>query len=428
MRSPRRMRFLVAFALVAGFVGASQPQLDPARVRGWVDHKLAERRSDVPRVPILLSYRDDHQRGHPWTPDDVVGLLRRRPEAFVFVGALSGYPIGSPLYRAMGGKVNRWQKAIADWNTTSDPDLDPARICINWRPDVVFKHIDGGEGENSCGSLLDESQCAPSPCSAHPDNPCTRWEGDMARHWGAAAARFDTGWLARIPAILWHSISRKYHDGQDFCDGAGHTWGPMTDRREICAANTPERKVVLYGKTDPAKRRLAGVSGVALDLRTPEAREWNARRLLSMLVDFGFGPGEPGCVILGYKPGLWSHYDGPDAGKRCPADEVNSWSGFETPANAAGCWGGAVVPTPYGPGEFEKAMNEQMRAVFRLLEASVPERLREKGGAGDRWGRIQFVTTERPETRGQIWWIWEPDVQSRLLGEMRSERTGLSGP
>jgi hypothetical protein len=248
----------------------------------------------------------------------------------------------------------------------------------------------------------------------------------MARHWGPAAARFDTDWLARIPASLWHSIVRKYYDGQDFCDGAGHSWGTTTHRRAICAANTPERKVVLYGKTDPAKRRLADVSGVALDLRIPEAREWNARRLLSTLVDFGFGPGEPGCVILGYKPGLWSHYDGPDAGQRCPADEANSWSGFETPANAAGCWGGAVMPTPYGPGEFEKAMNAQMRTVFRLLEAPVPEQIR-AGGTGDRWGRIQFVTTERPETRGRIWWIWEPDVRSRLLGEMRNEPTGLSG-
>jgi hypothetical protein len=357
----------------------------------------------------------------------VVRLLRQRPEAYLSLGWLSGgYSIGSPLFLALGRKVNRWQSAIAQWNAANDPDIDAGRICIDWRPDLVFKHIDGSEGETSCGTLLDEDQCAPVPCSAHRSNPCTRWEGEMARDWGSSESGFRSDWLLRTPGETWKTVVKKYYEGKDFCDGgSGHEWGDTTDRQAICRANTPEQKVVLYGKVDPARRRLAVVSGVALDLRIPEAREWNARRLLSSLIDFGFEPGEPACVILGYKPGLWSHYEGPGVGGRCPADEANSWSGFETPANAAGCWGGAFVPTPYGPGEFEHAMNEQMRAVFRLLEAPVPQRIRREGKAGDRWGAIRFITTERPETRGRIWWIWEPDVRSRLVGEMRNEPTGL---
>jgi len=426
-RSPTYL--LAALALMALLAGGLAAQPSASRALAWLEQRVAEQRSDAPPVVVLLSYRDDYNRGVRWSPEDVVGMLRRRSDSYLAFGSFDpGYPVGSPLYRALGAKVNHWQRAIAEWNAENDPDIDGGRLCIDWRPDLVFKHIDGSAGESGCGSLLDENQCAPAPCSAHADNPCTRWEGDMARDWGPSEARFDTGWLLRTPVETWKTVVTKYYDGQDFCDGSGHQWGETTHRRAICRENTPERKVVLYGKTDPRRRRLAFVSGVAIDLRIPEAREWNARRLLSRLVDFGFDPGEPGCVWMGYKPGLWSHYDGPNPARPCPADEANSWSGFETPENAAGCWGGAFVPTPYGPGEFERAMNEQMRVVFRLLDAPVPERIRRRGKSGEHWGPIRFVTTERPETRGRIWWIWEPDVRDRLLGEMRNEPTGLSRP
>lgn len=378
----------------------------------------------MPRAPVLLSFRDDWNRGREWKPSDVVELLRARPDAFLALGWLSGYSVGSPLYRGLGARVDAWQSAIAAWNSEHEPDLDAGRLCADWRPDVVWKHADGSEGETSCGTLLGEDQCAPAPCYAHPDNPCVRWEGRMEADWGETG-RFDPAWLARMPSTGWDRLVDRYYEGQDFCDGRGHVWGDATDRGAICRANTEERKVVLYGRADPRRRRLASVSGVALDLRIPAAREWNARRLLSALVDLGFGPGEPGCVILAYKPGFWSFYDGPEKGRRCPAEGANSWAGFETPENAAACTGGPLAPTPYGPGEFERAMNEQMRVVFRLLEAPVPDALRDRGRGGGRWGRQAWITTERPETRGRLWWIWEPDVRARLVGEMDNRPTGL---
>lgn len=413
---------LAALALLVAGAALAQPTV--RRALNWLEQRGAELRSGVPRVPLLLSFRDDFNRGRTWEPEDVVALLRRDSTSFLALGWLSGYSIGSPLYRGVGRRVDRWQEAIAAWNAAHEPQLDAGRLCIDWRPDLVWKHVDGREGERSCGTLLGEDQCAPEPCYAHEGNPCTRWEGDMARDWGAAA-RFDPAWLARMPAARWDAIVAKYYEGQDLCSGRGHVWGDATDRGATCRANAPDGKLVLYGKADPKRKRLNSVSGVALDLRIPEAREWNARRLLSQLVALGFGPGEPACVILAYKPGLWSFYDGPGAGRRCPSAEANSWAGFETPANAVGCGGAPLAPTPYGAGEFERSMNEQMRVLFRLLESPVPEAIRQREGGGVRWGALRFVTTERPETRGRIWWIWEADVRARLLGEMDNRGTGL---
>jgi hypothetical protein len=398
-----------------------------ARTRSWLAQRIAEERGDAPGAVVLQGYRRDYDQGKRWSSADVVDLLRRWPNGHLEIGPIANYPIGSPLYRGIGHEVDDWQAAIAKWNAGHEQALDASRLCIDWRPDLVVKHIDGSDGETSCGTLLGEARCAPNPCRDHPDNPCRRWEGDMARDWGADAARFDTAWLLKTPAATWRKIVDKYYDGQDFCDGKGHEWGEVAHRSAICRAMTPESKLVLYGKTDARKRRLAFVSGVGLDLRIAAAREWNARRLLSSFVDLGFAPGEPACVIMGYKPGLWSFYDGPEAGDRCPADEANSWSGFETPQNAGRCWGGAVVPTPYGPGEFERAMNEQMRAVFRLLDGPVPAAVRARAGpaAAERWGAVRFITTERPSTRGRIWWIWDADVRARLTGEMQNRPSGL---
>jgi hypothetical protein len=361
-----------------------------------------------------------------WSTGDVLDLLRLRPDAYLLIGPLAGsYPVGSPLLASVGRRVDRWQAAL-DAAAANGAPAAAERLCIDWRPDLVYKHVDGRHGER-CGSLLGERVCGPEPCSAHRDNPCTRWHGEMERDWGPSG-RFDPAWLLRSDEATWRAIIERYYDGQDFCTGSGHEWGAAIDRAAICAESRPGARIVPYGQVDPRARRLERVSGVALDLRLPAARSWNARRLLSQLHAQGIDPGEPGCVLLAYKPGLWVHSERLGPGSRCPADEANSWSGFETPSNAARCWGGGVLPTPYGPGEFERAMNEQLRAVLRLMAAPVPATFR-NAGAGASYERIRFLTTERPQTHGRIWWIWEPDLvaSGRLVGNMDPRPTGLAG-
>lgn len=396
-----------------------------ARGRGTLAQRWIEWHSPVPRVPVLVSFRDDYDRGHGWSAGDVVGMIQRRPDAYLLIGFLgAGYPVGSPVLLGIGRRVDGWQQAMA-----AVPALrqEARRLCVDWRPDLVFKHIDGRRGERRCGDLLGEPQCGPEPCSAFPDNVCTRWHGDMERDWGPAG-RFDPAWLLRTDEATWRAVADRYYAGEDFCSGAAHDWGWTTDRVSICAESRRDARVVPYGKVDPLTKRLQYVSGVGLDLRLPQAREWNARRLLSILHDQGVDPGEPGCVLLGYKPGLWTFSGQTGRGARCPAAEANSWSGFETPENAGRCWGGGVLPTPYGPGEFERAMNEQMRAVFRLMEAPAPAPLQASGTTDASYAQIRFVTTERPAASDRIWSIWEPDVlaSGRLVGDMDPETTPLA--
>src|SRR5262249_52661167 len=150
--------------LMAGW--AAQPSA--LRVIAWLEQSVAEQRADVPWIPVLFGYRDDYSRGVHWSPESVIAMLSLRPDHSLALGNFGpGYPNGSPVLRAIGDNVNNWQRAIADWNANHDPDLDPGRICVDWRPDLVFKHIDGSGGEVQCGTLLDHDQCAPSPCWAH---------------------------------------------------------------------------------------------------------------------------------------------------------------------------------------------------------------------------------------------------------------------
>src|SRR5690606_18829352 len=129
-----------------------------------------------------------------------------RPGAHLLVGALgAGYPVGSPVLSGIGRRVDSWQSAIAEACAAGEP-LDAGRLCADWRPDLVYKHVDGRYGEARCGSLLGEPVCGPEPCSAHRDNPCTRWEGDMERDWGAAG-RFDPAWLLRADEATARAIA-----------------------------------------------------------------------------------------------------------------------------------------------------------------------------------------------------------------------------
>ena len=183
---------LAASIVVLAAGGAAEPPT-ANRVLGWLDRKIAEQRSDAPPVPILFSYRDDHNRGVRWSPDDVIALLTRRPDALLALGNFGpGYPIGSPLFRALGGRVNRWQRAIGEWNAEHDPDIDPGRICIDWRPDLVFKHVDGSDGEAHCGTLLGENQCAPELTTTTRDGAprrsagSSRWASRKCPRWFVA--------------------------------------------------------------------------------------------------------------------------------------------------------------------------------------------------------------------------------------------------
>jgi len=153
---------VLAGVAIAGFVPALRDGL--ARGRSGLLQRWVERRSPVPRVPLLLSFRQDFDHGRAWSASDLLDLMRRRSDAYLLIGFLgNGYPIGSPVLRGIGRRVDAWQEAIAQAQAGGEA-LDAGRLCIDFRPELVFKHVDGSRGERDCGTLLGEPQCAPARC------------------------------------------------------------------------------------------------------------------------------------------------------------------------------------------------------------------------------------------------------------------------
>jgi hypothetical protein len=149
-----------------------------------------------------------------------------------------------------------------------------------------------------------------------------------------------------------------------------------------------------------------------MDVSDPDYRAWSIRQLLYVLRDLGFQPGEAVCVNVGVKPGLHTWYDeaayGPSTAA-CPVPGTHTWEG---PAHL--CYehggpapGGPYEPTPFGPGEYERAVNAYLRDLMRTLSAS---------GYAD----LTLLTMEQPAFRDQTWSILDADVRGdrRLVGEI----------
>jgi hypothetical protein len=231
----------------------------------------------------------------------------------------------------------------------------------------------------------------------------------MAEDWGSRTGAFNTDWLLRTSQ--GDAIVDRYYDGQDFCDGSGHAWGYVAHRDAICQANEPGRMVVLYGVADAARRRLSEVDAVALDLRIPAAREWNARRLLSRLLDLGFDAGESACVILGAKPGFWAYYDGPAPSAR-PRRRTRGQASFRERAPVLGR---ASRAHPWARG-YEAALNEQMRAVLLLAPRAGPQAATSTAGA-------RSLHHHRGPGAEVKWSVWEDDVLTWSANGQPGDRT-----
>ena len=349
----------------------------------------------VAPVDVVWSYRDDFARGVRWTPGQVIDLLRTRP--YVTTGNLDGgYPVGSPVLLMVGAQVRGWKAA----------GVDPARVCVNWRPDLFYPIRDG-----SRATLMNEPIC--------PASGCSRVEGDARADWGSWSGAFSWDWMLRTKD--WERVVAESWGGRDFCEDQIHSWGAVIDREAICSRAEPGAHPYIYGTSSAGA--LTSVSGVGLDLRIPAARTWQARQVLSKLLDQGFEAGDGACIILGLKSGLWTHYTGPNPARPCPAPGANSWSGYETATNQPTCWGGGFFPTPYGPGEFEAAISATVREVWRVAGLKMPRRGRTD--TSESWGTIDVMTLDRPATRGIEWWIFDDDVRRRLVAPVRNVPSGL---
>lgn len=354
-----------------------------------------------------MSYRRDWQgRRHPqslgWTDAEFLKLAREHPDACISMGSLSDFP-GTGVARRIGPEVDHFQ------SLAKAAGLEP-RICFGWRFDV-YRKLD----PEATHRVLKTTYCRHRSPS-----PCRDWDGDLDGITGdglGGSDRFDTGWILTTQRAVYDAIIGRYWNGNDFCGDPSktrHDWSNR-DKEAMCELLTAEASPMWYVNPGTGGGTSMQDVHVGLDLRKPGTREWNARRLVALLADYGCTPGERCGFIWAYKPGWWTYYGGADAGRRCGRErdpKPRSWRGYRLPGDA--CASPLFAPTPYGPGEFEEGVSQQYLAFDRALDA-----------AGFADGDVGFVTTERPPHRDRAWIGLSEAVRThpRMLGERAAQHS-----
>ncbi len=400
----------LAFGILLGLFTASSMWL------AWVNAAVG--RGDVGAVrgaKTIVDYRrsgdfpywkpsSSAKRRRRWTPDEIIGLLEAYPEYYLDMGIRTSNPTGSTYHQEIGRIVNEVQ-ALGEAR-----GVDTSHLMVHFRNDIYVKLPKGFYSCTFCDEL---GKC---------DDRCT-WEGAMAD------APFDPAWILTVPRAehqwavdrIWRGDASK-----DPWSPAGfHLWFDWVDREAIATVNTPTRVAAVYGPVKDRDESLIGrdhssrVSAVLMDLRKPAYRAWSVKKLIADLDVMGIDPGESAVIQYQYKPGWHTYYAGPDSGDRCFVEGSHMWVGPAGPCLGIKPPGGPFTRTPYGPGEFEAALN----ALLREMRAGLV--------AADLAG-ISIITVERPAYKGKKWSILEPAIRKApwLIGELESscDRRKLSLP
>jgi hypothetical protein len=243
---------------------------------------------------------------------------------------------------------------------------------------------------------------------------------------------FDTSWILTIP-IAEHQWAVDHVWGGDrskdpWRPAGTRLWADWVDREAIAAVNTETHVAALYGpvsdldKSAPGRDVAILVSMVLMDLRNPEYRAWSIRKLIADLDTKGIQPGESAVVGFGAKPGWHTYYDGRvgrNPTDRCFVEGSHMWAGPAGPCLGIKPPGGPFTRTPYGPGEFESALNAMLLEMRAGLVAAGLE-------------NVLIMTVERPDFMDKKWSILAPSIRNApwLVGNLVSscDRTRLSVP
>jgi hypothetical protein len=389
MRLERWLRAAATPILTLGMLagaGGGAPAVEraaPAAIRG--------EGAPIPRIATLSSYRRSGDRaywetgrGDPrWTPEEILRLLEANAGYYADMGVWTGLPTGHARHREMGRVVNELQ-ALGRAR-----GVDTSRIAVQWRNDVMAKLQRAPVCDPHCG-----------------------WEGTLQGH------PFDPSFMMTVPRSehAWAMDHRWGGDPRKDPWGPGNDglWPRWIDRPGMRAANTPARVAALYGGIQDLDPTLLGrdlafrVSGVMMDLRNPSYRAWSVEKLVADLRVMGLDPGEPAALLYAYKPGWHTWWGGGrDLRSPCYVPDSHMWSGPTGPCLLPGrAPAGPFERTPYGPGEFEAALNAMLRELRAGLVAAGYE-------------SVKIVTVERPKLQ-RVWRILEPDLRRApwILGEL----------
>jgi hypothetical protein len=295
-----------------------------------------------------------------YSNQEVVDMAALYPDAFIITNGKHGYPIGHPDNSADDCVANPNSQGcrhavIRELAAAQGVTVD--KLCMSYRSDVYRK--------------------LPDPY-------------DVDTIGGVA---FDTDWLMRVPGDEYETDLAKWRNGiLPLPATIDQAW--IESLEDACCHDAilgnctqDDQCMARYGSGDDVLQQFKVVRLVA-DLRNQDYVQWSAERFVAKLEDT-----RADCAKVGYKPGWWIHYDGPDSGDECYQPDGNAWVGPTKTFDPCARVGGPMSRTQYGPGEYEAAMNN---ALFRL--SIHPYSL---GYTPD---DLQIVIVERPDSLDIRWW------------------------
>jgi hypothetical protein len=295
-----------------------------------------------------------------YSNQEVVDMAALYPDAFIITDVKSGRPIGHPDFStddcvnnpdSQGCRIATIRELAAAQAVTVD------KLCMSFRSDVYRKLPDPYDVDTIDG------------------------------------VAFDTDWLMRVPGDEYETDLAKWRNGVVHPNNViDPSWVDSLED-ECCNdailgnCTQDDQCLARYGAGDDVSQQFK-VSYLVADLRNQDYVQWTAERFVAKLEDVGAD-----CAFLGYKPGWFIFYDGPDSEDECYQPDGYAWAGPTKTFDPCARIGGPMSPTQYGPGEYEAAMNN---ALFRLSihpysMGYMPEDL-------------QLVIAERPDSLDTRWW------------------------
>lgn len=234
---------------------------------------------------------------------------------------------------------------------------------------------------------------------------CMSFRFDVYRKWPGwdvdtiDGVPFDPDWVVRIPGDEHEADVAQFRGGLEYRTDLDGAWVESLEDaccHDAVAGNctASDRCALRYGIGDDVRQTFR-VANVAVDLRSPEVRSWSAGRLIAQLDDIGAD-----CTTLGIKTGRWQWTDGTPNAERCFVPGSHQWFGPVQPFDPCAGPTQPLSMTPYGPGDWEAAMND---ALLRIAM-----RLHREGREG-----VRIVTVEKPNSLPAKW-AWMTDSVSSL--------------
>ncbi|UCE86912.1 MAG: hypothetical protein JSU66_04040 [Deltaproteobacteria bacterium] len=317
-----------------------------------------------------------------YSDSQIVDVFRDFPTFYVQPQVADGFPIGHPALSNLDCVANPTSQGCRARDVlalAASQGVTPGTLCVSFRPYAYIKRVD---------SAVDTIDGVP----------------------------FDRQWLMRVPGDVFESYLARWPNGIFYPSHIDGAWVEQ-DESACCHdgigqnCTSADLCVGRYGRGNDVEQRFETTFAL-VDLRIPELRAWMAGKVVAKMADT-----TSSCAAVAYKPAWLEFYDGPNIGRECWEEGGNAVQGPTRAYDPCASIGGTLSRTPYGPQEYQDALNAFFAELFvRLDEAGV--------------AAPSVVTVERPwPAGGNGSWMDEAVRSSpQLAGEIKNDITPFLPP